>query len=260
MATKITDIDQIKFAHLLASSGFIFPRTEQELDSFNELYPDSNYELDNYCIDPQNLRSNEIFIPEVCKHKFSFDSGGKTYFKRVVLAAEIVSQLYNEPTFGHVKFQKLMFLCENIKGMNINYEYSKQAAGPFDNKLMHTIDRELEKQKWVRVEKTKSGNFSRFVFIPLEKFNSHKLYYSHYFEDFDSKIQWFINTFRKAKTDQVELVATLYACKMELVKHGKQVNNSNLISLLYDWSKEKHKYTLETALSTIRMMEDNSIF
>src|SRR5690606_33527387 len=32
------------------------------------------------------------------------------FFKRVVLAAEIVYNLHNERTFGHVKLQKLMYL------------------------------------------------------------------------------------------------------------------------------------------------------
>ena len=80
-----------------------------------------------------------------------------SYFKRAVLAAEITCQLHAESTFGHVKLQKLMFLCEHASNMNLNDLYLKKAAGPFDNKFMHSIDKELAKQKWFTAKRKKSN-------------------------------------------------------------------------------------------------------
>jgi hypothetical protein len=74
------------------------------------------------------------------------------YFKRAVLAAEIAYQLHSDFTFGRIKFQKMVYLCEHVADMNLEERYSKQAAGPFDNKFMHSIHTEFTRQKWFEVE------------------------------------------------------------------------------------------------------------
>jgi len=256
---KWDDIEQNELNHLLASMGFIFPVNEEELDSFNALYLDDNYELMDFRLNPDKLIANGECIKNLPYHKLTHNSISKTYFKRAVLAAEIASQLYNESTFGHVKLQKLMFLCENIDGMNISYQYSKQAAGPYDHKFMHSIDNEFEKHKWFKVKKEKSENITRCLFVPLENYNEHKQYYNRYFQGNLEKIQWFIDTFRKEKTDKVELIATLYACWLELINKNQTVDNTSLLSLLYSWSKEKYKYSEETVIKAIQWMKDKNV-
>jgi hypothetical protein len=257
MAAEREDTDQNKVDYILACTGYIFPRTELELENFNKLFSDEEYALKDYTINPNELISDikQRRKPE----NFNFQSNKSTYFKRAVLAAEIAAQLYEESTFGHVKFQKLMFLCENIKGMNINYEYSKQTAGPYDRKLMHSIDYELKRQKWMEVKKEKAGTKSRYLFIPLENFKGHEKYFKRYYLSYESQIQWFIDTFRTEKTDKVELIATLYACWLELIEKQQIVNNASLLALLYNWSKEKQKYSEETAQKAIQWMIANGV-
>src|SRR5690606_2254948 len=43
------------------------------------------------------------------KNSQSSTNNSSLFFKRVVLAAKIADELHNEPTFGHVKFQKLVY-------------------------------------------------------------------------------------------------------------------------------------------------------
>lgn len=257
MGAKREDTDQLKVDHLLASMGFIFPRTENELASFDKLYSCQEYNLTDYKINPIEIMIDSEHV--VSTKIFNLESKRTTYFERAVLAAEIASQLYAEPTFGHVKLQKLMFLCENIQGMKLNYKYSKQAAGPYDNKFMHSIDNELKKQNWLEVKKEKSGLLTRYKFIPLKNFNGHKFYYNHYFSSHHEKIQWFIGTFKKQKTDKVELIATLYACWIELFQNKLEVNDNSLLRLLYTWHKQKEKYSEKEALNALHWMKDNGV-
>jgi len=259
MAKKIKDIDPKTTDYILGSVGIIFPRTERELDNFNRLFSENNFDLGDYTPNPDKIIEKQHDKTFSKKAKLKFSSKKNTYFKRTVLAAEITSQLYMEPTFGTVKLQKLMFLCENIDEMNISFEYSKQAAGPYDNKFMHSIGSEFLKHNWFKVEKIKSGNIYRNIFTPLEKAGCHKEYYQHYFPNKQEKIQWFIDTFRKEKTDWVELIATLYACWMELLTSRKIVSEESLLVLLYDWSKEKQKYTKTKALEAIQWMNENNV-
>lgn len=258
MASKKIDIDQAIVDNVLSSMGFTFPRTEIEIDSFDELYSNSAYELKEYNLNPDDL-INKCHSSIKAKLSVSIKKDKNTYFKRVVLAAELASQLHTEPTFGYVKFQKLMFLCENIEGMNINHIYTKQAAGPYDNKLMHTIGYDLRKLKWFEVKKEVSGNRSRYIFVPMEKSDGHAQYFDRYFDNFRDKIQWFINTFRKEKTDKVELIATLYACWLELINERLPVTDNRLIKRLYAWSETKQKYSSDDAITAIKWMKDNNV-
>jgi hypothetical protein len=165
------------------------------------------------------------------------------YFKRVVLAAEIVAKLHAEPSLGKVKFQKLVFLCEHAAGMDLIARYTKQAAGPFDNKFMHSVGKEFKKNKWFSIEQTFADNYTRYKFLPMENMEGYKHYYENYFRDIDDKIQYIIELFRNKRTDQTELAATVFACILELSAQQGNINRESLLELFFDWSEGKKKFT-----------------
>lgn len=164
------------------------------------------------------------------------------FFKRVTLGAEIVSQMYEEPTFGRIKFQKLMYLCENAASMELNDRYLKQVAGPFDNKFMHSVVKYFKDNNWFDVEVKRDGKFKRSVYVPLEKAQDYKKYYDSYFKMEHEKIQYVLDLFRKLKTDKTEVAATLYACAIELKKEQKLLNKSALLEKFYAWSDAKMRF------------------
>lgn len=182
-----------------------------------------------------------------------------TYFKRVVLAAEIAQQLHQERTFGRVKFQKLVYLCEHVAQMDLLARYSKQAAGPFDNKFMHTIETEFKKNKWFNVEKIKEGNFTRTVYKPLENVENYKPYFSSYFGSQVESISKIINLFRSSKTDTAEIAATLYACRIELVNSGQPISFTDILELFYDWSEQKQRFDSTVVRTVWRWMVEKQL-
>lgn len=68
------------------------------------------------------------------------------FYKRTVLAAEIVWQLHREPTFGHLKLQKLLFLCIRSSNMQLPVNFTQQAMGPYANRMMRPIDKQLQEK------------------------------------------------------------------------------------------------------------------
>ena len=60
-------------------------------------------------------------------------------FQRIVLAAEILDRLHNDPNFHRVKFQKVLYLCEHHLGIDLQGNYWRQAAGPLDNRMLYSI-------------------------------------------------------------------------------------------------------------------------
>lgn len=182
-----------------------------------------------------------------------------TFFKRVTLAAEIVSQMHSEPTFGRIKFQKLVYLCENAACMGLNDRYHKQAAGPFDNKFMHSIEQQFKKNNWFKVERKMDGKYNRSVYIPLGNETDYKKYYNAYFLLHKDRIQYIIDLFKTEKTDKTEIVATLYACIVELNKENISINEDSLLQKFYGWSEAKQRFKAEEILNTWNWMQEKQI-
>jgi hypothetical protein len=182
-----------------------------------------------------------------------------TFFKRVTLAAEIATQMHKEPTFGRIKFQKLMYLCEHAASMGLNDRYSKQAAGPFDRKFMHSIETQFAKNKWFRVEKKQDGKYNRSVYTPLEKADDYKKFYNSYFKAHGEKIQYILDLFKKLKTDTTEIAATLFACMIELNGEGISITEANLLEKFYAWSEAKGRFDNKDVVNTWSWMIEKQI-
>jgi hypothetical protein len=179
------------------------------------------------------------------------------YFRRVVLAAEIAGKLHQEPTLGRIKFQKLVYMCEHVAEMHLENRYLKQAAGPFDNKFMHTIARDFKKNKWFDVVKDTSSNITRSKYVPLEDKDGYKQYYNRYFQKENEKIQFIIELFRRMSTDQTELAATILACHLELQPQNYVWDE--LTKLFYNWSDKKKRFSENDIRSSYNWLRLNAL-
>lgn len=183
----------------------------------------------------------------------------KTYFKRVVLAAEIVNQLRTERTFGRIKFQKLVYMCEHIAKMGLASRYAKFAAGPFDNKFMHSINKELKKQRWFESEQVQDGNYVTIKYHPLANQNGYRGYYDSYFGSCNQSIQSIIELFRHKKTEETELVATTLACILELSSSTNTIEQSTLFEVFYSWHDKKKRFTQSQIISAIKLLQTSHL-
>jgi hypothetical protein len=227
---KCFDFDD--FMHGLMLAGYVSPSTPIELAERDEL---EKYE--------RVLEKEKSIL----------------FFKRSVLAAEITSVLHKEPTFGHVKLQKLMFLSEQVSKLEGIVNYSKQAAGPYDNKFMHLIDNSFEKQKWFNVTAKKIENSIIYSYSPSINFGKHRTYFDRYFLNYKPRIYWLIDIFGREKTAKVEIVATIFACWLDLLNKNEIINNNNLITLFYNWSEGKSRFTRERIIKAIEWMKVNDL-
>ncbi len=238
----------------IASIGLDFPSTNEELNAFEKVFGFKTDQLDENAIDPFKILNsvNKSTIQEIKTLNSS-----QSYFRRAVLAAKIVHEFHEEPAFGVVKMQKLVYLSEHISEMKFTSCYRKQAAGPMDHKFIHSIKREFEKQNWFSVRK--EGVMNKWIFTPLEDMTNYQSYYSRYFNEVNSNIEFFIETFRKWKTDDVELVATLFACWKEAKVKKMIISDEILIKMIYDWHDAKKKFHKSDIISKIRWMEENEV-
>ena len=254
--------------------GFSFPTTEKEVEEFEKNFGRTDFPLPKNLEDFQFIKdaiaeNNSIlarppFIkPEskaLKKPKKKEASGAKEsptnvdYYRRTVLAAEIVHELQAEFTFGHVKLQKLIFLAQKTERMTIPVNFLRQAMGPYDPGMMRSIDKQLLAKHWFSYSSDKTPKYS-----PLEKAGQHQKDFDRYYGDKREKITWLINTFRKEKTDRVEIVATLFAVWEKLLLDSIEVNERSLIKTFYEWSEEKAKFKEKELVKEIKWMQENSL-
>ena len=179
---------------------------------------------------------------------------GSDYYKRTLLAAEIVDQLHQEPTLGHLKLQKLIFLCQKTQAMQLPTNFLQQAAGPYDPKMARSLDKQLRDKRWFEYRKNELHKYQ-----PLDDAGSHKGDFEKYFSSDLSAIVRIVNLFRKARSEEMEAVSTLYACWEEILQCGHDATDELLIGKFYAWSKEKSKFSREKLEKTIGWMNENGI-
>lgn len=216
----------------------------------------------------QNQTHSEQLMQAVLKEAFNHNSTetqkantvvtfkpkGSDYYKRTLLAAEIVYQLQNEPTFGHLKLQKLIYLCQKSENMQLPLNFLQQAAGPYDPKMARSLDKQLYDKGWFQYQREEMLKYK-----PLQKAGEHKSDFQKYFSSTQAGIKAMIDLFRTARSDQMEIVATLYACWENLTESQSLISNEILIQQFYAWSEEKIKYPEDRLLKAIAWMQAKKV-
>ncbi|GMV61743.1 MAG: hypothetical protein AMXMBFR74_09120 [Parvibaculum sp.] len=166
-------------------------------------------------------------------------------FKRSVLAAYIADTLCDHPTFGRVKFQKLLHLSEaHLAIEEVEGNYYRDAAGPFDTQMMRSVHSQLARQSWIMAEERKGGKGTSYR--RGDKVQSYKSYFDRYFGDRQEAIDDLLALLRAAGTQQVEIVSTAFAAWNDLLLEGKTPTDDEIVELiLNDWTDSKRKIAPE---------------
>ena len=181
-------------------------------------------------------------------------TSANVHFRRSVLAAEIAERLYDEPTFGHVKMEKILFLTERLCHIDIGSHYHRDAAGPYDNRALRSIDSQLKKQKWFEVRRTEKGN----RYVPMQNRGKHKAYFDKYYSAVLPTFDKIIDTFKTQNTERCEIVATLYSAWEDLLHSNKPFTDADIVNeVLNNWHESKKRISKERWLSAIQWMREN---
>lgn len=178
-------------------------------------------------------------------------------FQRSVLAAYLIDNSRDDQYFGHVKLQKLLFMCEAVNNLDFDTDYRRHAMGPYDPKLIRSVDTQLKKSKWFEVKKIE-GEISRYVYHPLEKVEEYKKYIGRYWDH--SKIEHIFNLMRKMTTLQAEIVATLYSANADLKKTNEVVTDEVLINeARNNWHDNKKNIPIEKWQTAIKWLRSKGL-
>lgn len=239
-------MEKSKIDEILVSLGFGFPESKNDNIAFEETFEKYQFEADANKIDSEKILKS--LKPK--KKVTNID-----YHRRTVLAAEIVYKLHKENTLGHLKLQKLIYLCQHSAQMDLYTNFLKQAMGPYDNRLMRSLDKQFKVNQWFQFS---GGEYLKYQ--PLSKIGGHRVWYEKYFSNQLSEIDFIIEKFRITKTKRVELIATVFACWKEIIEEKQLFNNEILIKKFYNWHPDKSKFSKQEIIDIIEWMKNEGFY
>lgn len=178
-------------------------------------------------------------------------------FKRSVLAAYIADTLCDHPTFGRVKFQKLLHLCEaHLEIQEVAGNYHRDAAGPFDTQMMRSVHSQIEKQGWIAPVKGEKG----WTYARGEKVYGYRDHFDRYFGDRKEALEYLLALIAPMKTQQAEIVSTAFAAWNDLLLEGKTPSDDEIVDLiLNDWTESKKAISADRWHSALGWMREKGL-
>ncbi|MBU2915962.1 restriction endonuclease subunit S [Reichenbachiella agariperforans] len=168
-------------------------------------------------------------------------------FAKQVLAGKIIKECMDDTDLSTIKLQKLIHLSEYMTEANLDHNYYYQTAGPYDNKLMHSLSKKMNNSQWF----ASSGH----KWSPLDKHYKIDEYFGNYFGHDNPDFLKVMKCLSKASEAQCELISTLYAVWNDRLIKGETVDNQLLSEDFYAWSDRKHNFTSDQVSKAIEWMK-----
>ncbi|MEM6939686.1 MAG: restriction endonuclease subunit S [Pseudomonadota bacterium] len=177
-------------------------------------------------------------------------------FKRSVLATYIADTLCDHPTFGRVKFQKLLHLCEEHPEIQeVAGNYHRDAAGPFDTQMMRSVHSQITKPGWIVTSKRDGGKGT--LYRRGENVDGYRDYFVRYFANRKVAIDDLLALLKAADTQQAEIVSTAFAARNDLLLEGKTPSDDEIVDLiLNDWAESKKAISPDRWHSAVAWMRE----
>jgi restriction endonuclease S subunit len=159
---------------------------------------------------------------------------------RVIVGAEIIHRHQGNPKFGHVKLQKFMYLAEAHAGINeLQGNYLREAAGPYDRALIEGLDRSLEAASFYRATKPEKIE-EAVTYTPLAKAGQHSADLKTLLGTRTEGLKNLIGLLSDFDKRSVEAIATLYAVWNDAMMDGQTPDGDAIINgVLTEWHSEK---------------------
>lgn len=245
---------QTQFAQIVEKTEALKTQYQQSLQELENLYGS----LSQKAFRGELVNKEEAIISLAVEPKTDYPIHSrlpipqqKKGFAKLVLAGKIINECNDSPEFTNIKFQKLQHLAEHLMEADLNLNYYNQAAGPYDNKFMHTLRDKMKQQKWFS---SRGYNYS-----PLEKSNEIDGHFSRYFGVNNEQFTKLIKLLGKASEDQCEIISTLYAVWNDRIIKEEPITYGAIIEDFFNWSERKQKYNTEQLTKAIKWMKENNL-
>jgi type I restriction enzyme S subunit len=229
----------------LRSTGILFPETDEQMSIYEETITLKELPL---------KFQKPTFVFERSKQTIKVRNCSDV--DRTILAGHIIN-MCNTEDFRRVKFQKLLYLVEHTFQLNMNSDYLRKAAGPYDGSMIKQIEQKLQQYNFYRIPQEQTDN-RRVYYIPLSYSESLDDLFKQNFRHEYEKIDAFLNVFRQLSWDQCEIIATLYAVWNNRIIKGQLITDELLKADFLAWDSNKQRYE-HRILKALQWMKQNKV-
>lgn len=164
---------------------------------------------------------------------------------RATIGCYMVSKLANAQYFGRTAAAKVMYLAQAHVGLELNLKPEREAAGPLD-KWIYEFERQGQDKGWFEVnEKVLKSGYTKTEYCCLPALSeptakAEALMSSGQKVEFDHLIY----VLADKKTEEVEIIATLFAVWNDFLIDGIQPTNEQIISdVRENWHESKARFS-----------------
>ncbi len=203
------------------------------------------------------IAQDTTMAPQTFVVKSKFD---KIIERRIALAALLVYHLHADKNFGRTKLEKLFYLADVDRKLNLETQYTRAAAGPLDPRCLYNPDIGIESvgMRYGYFEPETQDKFVRYK--PGKNLEGLVKRAEELYADQLPEIRRLIKLMAPMNTAQAEIVATLYACWKDMILENKVVSDKLVIDeLLRHWHPQKKQFSRERLQKALDWMRSNKI-
>ncbi|RPH34580.1 MAG: restriction endonuclease subunit S [Bacteroidales bacterium] len=225
---------QTQFAQIVEKTEALKGQCQNSLQELENLYGSLSQRAFRGELEINNEENLRIAAEPISQYRIKASStipSNKRGFAKQVLGGKIVSLYKDDKNFTRIKFQKIQYLAEHIIEEDLQWNYYRQTAGPYDNKFMHSVALKLKHNKWFEER--------NYKYYPLEKSGDIEYYFHNYFGTKSEKLNNLFHLFKNSTEKFSEAVATIYAVWNNHIILCQEFNKENIKRDFFEWSDRK---------------------
>lgn len=199
-----------------------------------------------------NANSNVIEFPRAKREPLS---------ARVDTACYVIQKMAGGRYFGRTAFAKTLYLAETHVGLDLDGQPQRKAAGPLDP-WIYKFEEQGKNEHWFKTveSKTTSGK-QKFSYQPRAALSSQAALASTWMTlDQHAELDRLLDLFADKKTDDVEIIATLFAVWNDALIDGKSPTNAEIIhEFRENWHKSKERFSPEKLQQWLEWMAQHKL-
>ncbi|WP_313272330.1 restriction endonuclease subunit S [Stenotrophomonas sp.] len=178
----------------------------------------------------------------------------------IYLSSYLVRKLASRPTFGRTAHMKWLFLADQHLGLELGMTYERQAAGPLDKLIYQVEEQAAQSQLYATQKETLKSGIEKIVYRPAAAIDRAADAGAAELGDKRAELDRLIGLLGGHKTEDLEIVATLYAVWNDALAEGQQPDDGWLINeFRTNWHKGKERFSPELLAKWLSWMREHRL-
>lgn len=180
---------------------------------------------------------------------------------RAAITCNIIKRMQHNQAFGRTFAMKLLYLSQQHIGFETHLEFEREAAGPFD-KWIYDFERDGIAAGWFgRVEKSLSNGHTKIEYQVKSAIDEPVAFMNRVgSREQRNELDRLFTLFADKKTEEAEIVATLFAVWNDFLLNGVSPTDEQIIQEVREnWHPAKAKFLPEQLKQWLVWLRDNNI-